>query len=184
MADISNKGNIVVTCSRFVPEKNLQIIPRIASLTPEIEYHIVGGTNKFSPPVIENILLEKEKLGCSNLYLHRDATAQELVDMYARGKIYLHTMIGEHFGISILEGMAAGLVPVIHRSGGAYMDIIENDKYGFSYETEEEAASIIRSIMAEPAKLREHSRIATDRAQFFSKERFKQEFLRLLCEAQ
>jgi len=30
----------------------------------------------------------------------------------------LHTMVGEHFGISIVEAMASGCIPVVHNSGG------------------------------------------------------------------
>lgn len=36
----------------------------------------------------------------------------------------LHTMWNEHFGISIVELMAAGLIAVAHDSGGPSMDIV------------------------------------------------------------
>ena len=36
----------------------------------------------------------------------------------------IHTMWNEHFGISIVEMMAAGLVVVAHNSGGPKLDII------------------------------------------------------------
>lgn len=39
-------------------------------------------------------------------------------------QIGLHTMWNEHFGISIVEMMAAGLVTVAHKSGGPLMDLI------------------------------------------------------------
>lgn len=38
--------------------------------------------------------------------------------------IGLHTMWNEHFGISIVEMMAAGLVVIAHRSGGPLLDIV------------------------------------------------------------
>jgi glycosyltransferase involved in cell wall biosynthesis len=172
--------NIVVTCSRFVPEKNLPVIPVIASISPDTQFHIFGGTNQYSGPVIEKILSEKQRLGCTNLHLHPDASTEEMVSMYRRAKVYLHTMVNEHFGISIVEGMAAGLVPVVHRSGGAYLDIIEKDKYGFSYETPEEAAEIIKSVIEDSRKQREYSHAALDRSRLFTKERFKREFLKIV----
>ena len=36
----------------------------------------------------------------------------------------IHTMWNEHFGISVVELMAAGLIVVAHNSGGPRMDII------------------------------------------------------------
>lgn len=178
------RENMVVTCSRFTPEKNLHIIPKIAAHTPNIEYHIVGGTNRLSGPVISKILAEKERLGCSNVYLHTDVSKQELKRLYGRAKVYLHTMIGEHFGISIVEGMAAGLIPVVHRSGGAYQDIVERDRYGFSYENPDEAADIIGSLIDNSEKQKEYRQIAIERSQRFGKEKFKEEFVRLVCDTE
>ena len=42
----------------------------------------------------------------------------ELVDEMLLGTIGLHAMWNEHFGISIVECMAAGLIMVAHASGG------------------------------------------------------------------
>jgi len=39
-------------------------------------------------------------------------------------KVGLHTMLEEHFGISIVELMAAGLYTIAHNSGGPKEDII------------------------------------------------------------
>ena len=35
-----------------------------------------------------------------------------------RCKVYLHPKINEHFGISIVEAMSCGCLPVVHNSGG------------------------------------------------------------------
>jgi alpha-1,2-mannosyltransferase len=46
----------------------------------------------------------------------------------------LHTMEDEHFGISIVEYMAAGVVPIVHDSGGPREDIVvPNIPCHFSY---------------------------------------------------
>lgn len=44
--------------------------------------------------------------------------------------IGLHTMWNEHFGISIVEMMAAGVVTIAHNSGGPKSDIIQLQKTG------------------------------------------------------
>ena len=42
----------------------------------------------------------------------------ELVQLMQLAKVYFHPRIGEHFGISIVEAMAAELVPVVSNMGG------------------------------------------------------------------
>ena len=53
-----------------------------------------------------------------------NAPFQTLTEWMARGHIGLHTMWCEHFGISVVEMMAAGLVMIAHDSGGPRMDIV------------------------------------------------------------
>lgn len=48
-----------------------------------------------------------------------------LKDYLSRASVGIHTMWNEHFGIGVVEMMAAGLVTVAHDSGGPKSDIIE-----------------------------------------------------------
>lgn len=48
----------------------------------------------------------------------------ELVKLFSRASIGLSTMVDEHFGISVVEFMAAGLIPLVHASGGPLLDIV------------------------------------------------------------
>ena len=68
-----------------------------------------------------------------------NASNEELVDSMSKSMIYLHTMIGEHFGISIIEAMAAGLLPIVPAYGGC-SEIVPTDH---QYHTLEEAADYI-----------------------------------------
>lgn len=47
-----------------------------------------------------------------------------MLQWLSRASIGLSTMIDEHFGINIVEYMAAGVVPVTHASGGPLNDIV------------------------------------------------------------
>ena len=44
----------------------------------------------------------------------------------SKASIGLSTMVDEHFGISVVEFMAAGAIPVTHASGGPLNDIVVN----------------------------------------------------------
>jgi len=61
----------------------------------------------------------------------------------------LHTMKAEHFGITIVEMMAAGLITVAHNSAGPKYDIIQEktvDQNGFLCDTEDEFADTLIDI--------------------------------------
>nr|CAX69734.1 hypothetical protein [Schistosoma japonicum] len=42
-------------------------------------------------------------------------------------------MVDEHFGISVVEGMASGLITIAHRSGGPLTDIIGPSETSLSF---------------------------------------------------
>merc|ERR1712098_331331 len=46
----------------------------------------------------------------------------DLLVEFSKATIGIHTMWNEHFGIGIVEMMAAGLLTIAHRSGGPLMD--------------------------------------------------------------
>lgn len=53
---------------------------------------------------------------------------EELLEEFKKAYIGIHTMLDEHFGISVVEQMAAGLIMIAHRSGGPLLDIIETSE--------------------------------------------------------
>jgi len=70
----------------------------------------------------------------------------------------LHTMLDEHFGIAVVEMLAAGLVTVAHRSGGPLLDIVvespEHARNGFLAVNEEEYALALLAAMDMSAEQR------------------------------
>jgi glycosyltransferase involved in cell wall biosynthesis len=61
----------------------------------------------------------------------------------ARSKILLHPTLEEPFGISVAEGMSAGLIPVVPFKGGNTEFVPRR----FHYKSEEEAVKIIINAM-------------------------------------
>jgi len=103
---------------------------------------------------------------------------KEVADLLSRSKIYVH-MRGyrsdpEHFGIAPLEAMASGCVPVVHMSGGTWIDVVGRGKYGIGYNTPEEAISKIKDLLSNEEKLAEFSLKARERAKYFSFEKMRE----------
>ena len=61
-------------------------------------------------------------------------------------------MYAEHFGIGNVEGLAAGLIPVVHNSGGVKEDIVvpfEGKEIGYKCETEADYAQAFAKVLVE-----------------------------------
>ncbi|HDJ26203.1 MAG TPA: glycosyltransferase [Candidatus Bathyarchaeota archaeon] len=171
-----HKEPLVLTVGRFTWEKRLDLVPEIAKLVPEAHFVIAGSTAIGSREIIRRI----EASGAPNVEVRPDVPFEELKRLYARAKVYLHPMVAEHFGISVVEGMASGCVPVVHASGGPWTDIIERGRYGFGFRSVEEAARAVRELVTNEELWAEFSRRALERSKAFSEEAFKGKFTRVV----
>lgn len=81
----------------------------------------------------------------------------KLTQYYRMSKVYWHAagfgedlvknpQKAEHFGITTVEAMAAGVVPLVYRAGGQ-MEIIDENINGFFWKTEDELAMKTLKIM-------------------------------------
>lgn len=78
---------------------------------------------------------------------------EELKREMGEATIGLHTMWNEHFGIGVVECMAAGKVILAHKSGGPKLDIVvpfEEGQTGFLADDEDSYAEAIERILAMP----------------------------------
>lgn len=114
---------------------------------------------------------------------------QELWEFYSKAKIYWHaTGYGEdlqkypekaeHFGISTVEAMGAGCVPVVFNAGGQ-KEIIEDSKNGYLCSSIEDFMSKTNALIKDENLLRKMSTASTKKAEMFSGNRFCRE-LRIL----
>jgi len=166
------RRKIILTVSRFSPEKKLDTIPDIARNIPEAEFYLIGSTSKYSPPVIKAI--NKKTTGLNNFHVETDVPRKRIIELMSQASIYLHPPFAEHFGISIAEAAAAGLVPVVYRDGGGWTDIVSRIDEGLGYKNIEEAVLIIKKLLSENERINNLSEKAKDIAKDFSYEKFKE----------
>lgn len=116
-----------------------------------------------------------------------NATYTKLTQLYSESMIYWHAAgfeetdptHAEHFGISTVEAMAAGCIPVVY-NGGGQPEIVEHKKSGFLWQTE---AELIDYTVALESKNTLHSTMQKDaqsRAKKFDEKNFMQAFDTLL----
>lgn len=80
----------------------------------------------------------------------------------------------EHFGITTVEAMAAGCVPVVIRKGGQ-PEIVKEGINGLLWEKEEELVEKTLKLIKEPKLLEKLAKVAEKRVADFSEERFCQQ---------
>jgi glycosyltransferase involved in cell wall biosynthesis len=169
----ASREDLIVTVSRFSKDKKLEIIPYIAKQTErEVRFVIIGLLH--DQKVYEALIKSVKKLGLTEkVKIMLNAPKKELEDLLGRAKIYLHTTPQEHFGISIVEAMASGCIPITHNSGGM-MEFVP-DRY--RYEDLQDAVIKINSAMHEwrPQVAEDMFRIA----QQFSEYNFSKNFIEI-----
>ena len=174
----TDRANEVVSCGRFTPEKNYELVLEVAEHLPHINFTIIGASSgRISSSYYHKLeeIIRKKRL--RNIRLLRNISRMRQIEIYSRSKVFLHAMINEHFGIAVVEGMAAGLVPVVHESGGPWNDIINRGKYGFGYTDIEDAVDAVEKAL----KLYDrYSKMAVMRAKAYRREEFAKRFASLI----
>jgi len=161
------KVDLVVTLGRFLAPKNYEMVLEVAKRLPDVAFEIIGL--KEDAAYYERIKASKP----DNVALLSDLTRMEVVSHLARAKVYLHTMMNEHFGISIVEAMASGCIPVVHHGGGA-VEIVGSS--GYAYDTADECACMLRAALTADSD----TGALVDRARMFSSENFRRQFRRVI----
>lgn len=117
---------------------------------------------------------------------------QKLWEYYSKAKIYWHaTGYGEdlqkypekaeHFGISTVEAMGSGCVPVVFNAGGQ-KEIIENNKNGYLCNSIEDFISRTNALIKDENLLKKISLASIERANIFTGNKFCKELKKIINE--
>lgn len=116
----------------------------------------------------------------------------QLVDLYRQASIYWHAAgygedltehpeRAEHFGITTVEAMAAGDVPIVF-AGGGQKDVVHDQVDGSLWQTEEELVRQSVRVMTDPAHRSKLSKAAVARARDFSLEAFEKKLNEIISD--
>lgn len=117
-------------------------------------------------------------------------TNKKLWDAYSKAKIYWHASgfgedlkahpeFAEHFGISTVEAMGAGAVPIVINAGGQ-PEIVADGKNGLLWNTLDELKQKTLGLIENPGLLQTLSDGAKQRAQDFAGNRFCEEVKKII----
>lgn len=156
---LSGRSRTVVSLAQFRPEKEhpqqVKIMRALLDQRPDlsdVKLIMMGSSrNESDEKRITLLRLLIEQLGLSaNVELIVNAPYAVVLEKLAEASVGLSTMVDEHFGINVVEFMAAGLVTLSHASAGPLMDIavaVEGKKTGFHASSLDEFARMLAQIM-------------------------------------
>ena len=175
--------NLVVTCSQYIETQNLDSVPKIAKLVNNGSFVVIGPSSSTSKNTLEKLQRSITTLSLEHrVTLLTNQPFSKLFELLSIAKVFLRTLHNEPFGISIVEAMAAGCVPVVPRDGGPWLDILDSSqgKYGYSYDTLEEAADCIRILLENEQLRNEVSKRAQKRAENFESSFFEKKIQKVV----
>ncbi len=163
------KENIILSVGRYFPyPHNKRHDFLIDVFCRNYQKHFSGWKLVIAGGLSEDggkqILLDLQKRGENYpVELLVNLSFAELVAQYKKARIYWHaTGVGsdltkypekaEHFGITTLEAMAAGVAPVVYGQGGQ-ADIVHENKDGFLWQTETDLIHKTKLLIEDKAVL-------------------------------
>lgn len=192
------KENLILSVGRFAVEgeghtkkqpEMLSAFREMEGGLPDWEYLSVGGLRDSPEHHAFFRALSEQAAACRGARVVANVKRCELRNLYERASVFWHAagygaeaadpVLMEHFGISTVEAMAAGCVPVVINRGGQ-REIIEHGATGFLWDTLEELKEYTAALACDHGLRRRMSEAARERARFFSQEEFTMRFLRLL----
>ncbi|XP_077222265.1 GDP-Man:Man(3)GlcNAc(2)-PP-Dol alpha-1,2-mannosyltransferase-like [Tasmannia lanceolata] len=180
----------IISVAQFRPEKahTLQLeafslaVRRLDPDTPRPKLQFVGSCrNKEDQERLQKLKDKSVELNMDkHVEFYKDLMYRDLVQLLGGAVAGIHSMIDEHFGISVVEYMAAGAIPIAHNSAGPRLDIVleeDEQQTGFLAQNIDEYADAILKVLSMPEGDRlKIAAAARKRAAKFSEQRFYEDF--------
>ncbi|KAK6498052.1 asparagine-linked glycosylation protein [Arthrobotrys conoides] len=184
------RDNAILYIAQFRPEKNhilvLQAFEKFLKTAPEelknTKLVLVGTVreDQDEKKVYELRLLAHELQVDENVVFVTNAPWGDVIGWLGKASVGVNAMWNEHFGIGVVEYQAAGLIGVVHDSGGPKLDIvvdIDGLRTGYHATTADEFAQGFKEALSlsddDTVAMRERARESSLR---FSEEIFEEQW--------
>jgi glycosyltransferase involved in cell wall biosynthesis len=163
LTDGYNETNdIILVISRIAPHKKIENAIKLAKMLKDNNIgtgmKIVGNLYYYFFDYYSELKQMVLDLGLTDYVTFEiNARLEKLISIIRESRVYFHPMVGEHFGMAVLEAMAAGLIPVVPIEGG----ITEFVPKKYQYQSIEHAAEIIMYVFNHLPKI-EQIKISDD----------------------
>lgn len=148
--------------------------------------HLAGGVGEGDSDYVRML---KDQAKNFQIFLYPNISYSDLITLYGESSIYWHAKgfeegdpkDFEHFGITTVEAMAAGCVPVVINKGGQ-AEIVEDKISGFLWHTLEQLKKNTLKLVSDNNLMVKVSKKASARASLFNKQKFSASILALVSQ--
>lgn len=152
--DFAERERRVITVARISPEKHPELAVYLAYLLKKYKVSIVlaGAFSSYNKPLYDELVELSVKMNVDDCFeIKTNISREELIELYRRSIAYVHITPKEHFGISIVEAMAAGTPVIVPRNSGGWIDIAREDaNVAIPYRNLREAKCYIKALLDNP----------------------------------
>ena len=195
---VAEKENIILSVGRFVSSGQKHQMEMVNAFVRML-HNGVRGWEFYALGAVEDApkdraYYDRVRRRAKNGPVHvgSNVARPELRSLYARAKIFwhaagynsdenVHPEWQEHFGISTVEAMAAGCVPVAINRGGQ-REIVEHGVSGFLWNNLDELRDYTRQLINDDDLRVRMSIQARERSRLFGKEMFVEQFKAIVTE--
>jgi glycosyltransferase involved in cell wall biosynthesis len=184
-----NKENIILSVGRFTKAMNTKKQEVLIDAFKKMcntglkgwKLILIGSYRSEDVDYFEDI---KKRAAGFPIEVLGNISHDDLVSYYNKSKIYWHAAgfgedldknpeRAEHFGISTVEAMIVGCVPLVF-NGGGQKEIVEDKKDGFLWDSTDELIDLTTKLIKNPDMLTNISSNASEISKRFSREVFEE----------
>lgn len=183
------KENIIISVGRFFVaghnKKQLEMVKFFVENQDKLgglQYHLVGQCSERKEDIDYLNQIKEVASKVKNVFIHTNSPYSDLIELYKKAKIFWHgTGYGvdenlnpeqmEHFGITTVEAMSFGAVPIVINKGGQ-KETVENGVNGFRWDTEAECVDFTAKLLGDDSLRIKMAEESTKRAKNYSVDEF------------
>ena len=184
------KEKIILVLSRIEKSKHLEtLIDAYKSstyLTQNYKLVIAGGLTKSLESYKEDLLVRAAE---SNIEFITNALFSKITELYNQAEIFWHCKgfeideekepeLMEHFGMSTVEAMSAGCLPIVINAGG--QKEIVTEECGYKWNSVEDLIHYTEEIAGNTQKMKAMAEAARKRAKLFTMDSFIKNMMEIL----
>jgi glycosyltransferase involved in cell wall biosynthesis len=195
------KENIILSVGRFFRglyndkryDFQIDAFKRLRQVLPHTSwtYHLVGscGTDVMSQRYLDEL---RSAATGHPVYFHVNSSYEELRRCYGQAGVFWHATgfdvdeerhpeRTEHFGMSTVEAMSAGCIPVVINKGGQ-KEIVSHGKSGYLWNTLDELLEHTASLISDHGRRNAMQQHARERSQDFDRQHFSSRLISLFTQ--